>query len=289
MQSRGFKMALVQMKMQREKAKNVLKAHKMISEAAEAGADVIVLPEAFTCNYSKFPILENAEPIDDYETNEEATAARMLSEAAKEHSVYIIGGSIAERRDDGKIYNSSPCFDKEGNLALKYTKCHLFDVEIPEKDIKIKESDFYEFGDNFGIFETEYCKFGIGICYDARFPDFSQVLCREMGAEFLVMPAVFTAPTGEMHWDILRKTRALDNQAFFAFCSAARPIEDPTLHQCYGHSSIVDPWGKVICDSGHEETIVYSDIDMTIVEECRSQIPCYSQRRHDLYKLDKVT
>mmetsp|Transcript_11834 Transcript_11834/g.13454 ORF Transcript_11834/g.13454 Transcript_11834/m.13454 type:complete len:118 (+) Transcript_11834:565-918(+) len=109
-----------------------------------------------------------------------------------------------------------------------------------------------------------------------------------MGADFLIFPAAFTKHTGGLHWDILRKGRALDNQAFFAFCSPARP-DDEKRYQPYGHSSVLDPWGKVIADSEHEETIVYSDIDLNLVSECRSQIPCYSQRRNDLYQLKAVT
>mmetsp|Transcript_10593 Transcript_10593/g.12055 ORF Transcript_10593/g.12055 Transcript_10593/m.12055 type:complete len:94 (-) Transcript_10593:15-296(-) len=91
-----------------------------------------------------------------------------------------------------------------------------------------------------------------------------------------------------MHWDILRKIRALDNQAYFAFASSARPVENLELYQPYGHSSVVDPWGKVIADSEHEETIVYADIDMNEVENCRNQIPCSTQRREDLYSLKNI-
>lgn len=254
------------MKLQLEKVKNIAKAKEMIEQAASEGAQVVVLPEAFVCNFSLFPTHENAEPIDGFEENKEATVANMLSQAAKDNDIYIIGGSIPERREDGNIYNTCPCFNREGELITKYTKCHLFDVDIPGKITK-KESDFFKFGKEFKTFETEYCTFGLGICYDARFPDFAEILCREMGAQFLVYPSVFTIPTGEMHWDILRKTRALDNQAYFAFCSAARPVETPELFQVYGHSSVVDPWGKVIADSEHDECIVYADIDISKVDE----------------------
>ena len=101
-----FKIALIQMKMQLEKAKNVAKAREMIDKAAENGANVIVLPEAFLCNYSRYPTEENAEPIDGFEENKEATAANMLSQAASENDVYIIGGSMPERKEDGKVYNT---------------------------------------------------------------------------------------------------------------------------------------------------------------------------------------
>lgn len=162
MESSTFKIALIQMKMQEEKVDNIQKAKEMLTEAAEAGAQVLVLPEAFTCNYSRFPSGDNAEPIDDFETNDKATAAKMLSQVAADHSVYIIGGSMAERRDDDIIYNTCPCFDKQGKLVAKYTKCHLFDVEIPGK-VSIKESKFYAKGEEFVTFDTEFCKFGIGV------------------------------------------------------------------------------------------------------------------------------
>ena len=159
---------------------------------------------------------------------------------------------------------------------------HLFDVNITGK-IKFQESEVISKGSEFWVFETEYCKFGIGICYDVRFPDYSQLLCREKGVEFLVFPSAFSITTGSLHWDILRKIRPLDNQAFFAFSSPARPVDDEEMYQAYGHSSVVDPWGKVIADSEHDEEIIVSEVDIAKVYECREQIPWYSQRRTDLY------
>lgn len=260
-----------------------MKAEELIEEAVTNGANVIVLPEMFICNYDRQSFEENAEPIVNYTEDENATAARMLSKMAKTHGVCIIGGSIPEKREDGFVYNTTACFNKNGDLATKYSKVHLFDIDIPGR-ATFKESEFLKPGTSFAVFDTEYCKFGIGICYDVRFPDLSQILCREMGAEVLVFPAAFTKPTGEMHWDILRKGRAVDNQCFVTFCSPARP-EDASRYQPYGHSCIVDPWGKVLEECGHEEEIIYSDIDLSVLDEMRSQIPCSTQRRTDLYQL----
>lgn len=198
----------------------------------------------FICNYDRDSFEANCEPIVNFREDESATAAKMLSEAAKEHSIYIIGGSIPEKREDGWVYNTMACFNKNGDLATKYSKMHLFDIDIPGR-ATFKESEFLKPGSSFACFDTEYCKFGLGICYDVRFPDLSQVLCREMGAEFLVFPSAFTKHTGGLHWDILSKGRAVDNQAFFAFCSPARP-DDETRFQPYGHSLILDPWGKTL-------------------------------------------
>lgn len=260
-----------------------MKAQELIEEAASSGAQVVVLPEMFICNYDMKSFEENAEPIVNFKEDDNATAAKMMSKAAKEFNVYIIGGSIPERREDGKIYNTTACFNKNGDLAAKYSKAHLFDIDIPGR-ATFKESDLFTPGTSFALFDTEYCRFGLGICYDLRFPDFSQVLSREMGADFLIFPAAFTKHTGSLHWDILRKGRALDNQIFIGLCSPARP-EDETRYQAYGHSCICDPWGKVLEECEHEEEIIYADIDLSVMDECRSQIPCYAQRRTDLYQL----
>lgn len=266
-----FKIALCQMEVQRNKVMNIMRAQEMIEEAASSGANVVVLPEMFICNYDKDSFKENAEPIVDFRENELATAARMLSKAALDNDVYIIGGSIPEKREDGGVYNTTACFNRSGDLATKYSKVHLFDIDIPGR-ATFKESEFLKPGTSFALFDTEYCKFGLGICYDVRFPDFSNILCREMGADFLIFPAAFTKPTGEMHWDILRKGRALDNQSYFAFCSPARP-EDTTRYQCYGYSSVIDPWGKIVDEGDSEESIIYADIDLNMVDQCRAQIP----------------
>ena len=260
-----------------------MRAQELIEEAATSGAQVIVLPEMFICNYDMKSFEENAEPIVNFKEDEESTAAKMMSKAAKDNNVYIIGGSIPEKREDGRIYNTCACFNKNGDLAAKYSKAHLFDIDIPGRAV-FKESDFFTAGTSFALFDTEYCRFGLGICYDLRFPDFSQVLCREMGAEFLIFPAAFTKHTGGLHWDILRKGRAVDNQIFIGLCSPARP-DDESRYQAYGHSCVLDPWGKVLEECEHEEDVIYADIDLGIIDESRTQIPCYTQRRTDLYQL----
>ena len=153
---------------------------------------------------------ENAE--DPYEENLDSdvlTPGKMLSDTAKELGKYIIGGSFPERYPGG-IYNTCHCFDKEGKLSATHWKVHLFDISI-ENGITFKESDFLIAGDKFTTFDTEFCKFGIGICYDVRFPDYAQILAREFNVDFLVYPSAFNTVTGPLHWDILRKARALDN------------------------------------------------------------------------------
>ena len=136
-----------------------------MQEAAKEGADVIVLPEIWNCSYNKEIILKNLETIDDYKTNEACVTTRILSQLAKETCKYIIGGSIGEKSTSGeKYYNTCVCFDREGEIRAKYSKMHLFDIDIPGK-ITFKESEFMLPGNKYTVFETEYCKVLFGLSY----------------------------------------------------------------------------------------------------------------------------
>lgn len=153
----------------------------------------------------------------------------MLSELAKKNEVYIIGGSIPEEiEDEDRIYNTCLCFNRKGEIAAKHRKLHLFDINIPGKVVS-KESSFVKHGPpQFTIFETEFCKFGIGICYDIRFPEYALLLSK-LGAEVLCYPANFSMKTGELHFDLLRRMRAVDCQTYFVTCGSATNIEEPDM------------------------------------------------------------
>lgn len=205
-----------------------------------------------------------------------------LRDAAKENKVYLVGGSIPEKEGDN-LYNTSLVFSPEGELLTKFRKIHLFDIDVPGK-IYFKESDTLSPGNVLATFDTPFCKIGIIICYDIRFPELSQILALDHGCKMIVVPAAFNMTTGPAHWELLQRSRALDNQIYVSTISPARDTEASYI--AWGHSTIVNPWGEVIAKADEKETIVYSEIDIDFLEEVRDQIPVTKQRRNDVYTLE---
>ena len=160
-----FKIALCQMMGSMDKEESKEKARAMVAEAAEKGAQVAVLPEMWNCPYSNDYFRDYAEP-------EDGPSVNFLSHLAKENDLYLIGGSISEL-DDNKVYNTSFSFDRQGNLIGKHRKVHLFDIDVKD-GIRFMESDTLSPGDQCTVIDTEYCKIGVAICYDVRFPELSR-------------------------------------------------------------------------------------------------------------------
>jgi len=200
--------------------------------------------------------------------------------------IYLVAGSVPEIDENNKMYNTSLVFNKDGELIAKHRKVHLFDINIPGK-ASYKESDTFNAGDSVTVFDTEYCKMGVAICYDIRFPELA-LLMNKKGAKVLFYPANFTTTTGPLHWDLLLKARALDNQTYVVGCSTATYVEDKSIYQSWGHSTVIDPMAKTLASCGQEEAIIYADIDLKYLEEVRQQIPCQIQKRSDLYGVEDV-
>ncbi len=272
-----FKIAICQMEITNEKHINLQKAKTMIINAVEKYApQIVVLPEMFNCPYENkfFPLF--AEPFIGETTN-------FLSNLAKELDIYIIGGSIPEK-EGNQIYNTSFSFNRKGELIGKHRKMHLFDIHV-EGGISFKESDTLGQGNEVTVIETEYCKMGIAICYDMRFPELMRLMTLE-GAEVIVIPAAFNLTTGPTHWHELIKVRALDNQVYFVAASPARNL-DASYH-AYGHSKIVNPWGDVVVEIDEREGIICGEIDLEYLAKIRGQLPLLKHRRIDRYKLSMI-
>ncbi|KAL8566528.1 Carbon-nitrogen hydrolase [Nucella lapillus] len=273
-----FKLALVQLAVGASKSHNIEHAVSMVKQAASAGANLIALPECFNSPYGTSYFPEHAEPIP-------GPSTEALSKAAKDNKVFLIGGSIPEKDGDGKLYNTSTIFSPEGKMIGVHRKIHLFDIDIPGK-ICFKESEVLQPGSQLTCFDTPFCKVGVGICYDMRFAELAQVYAQQ-GCKLLVYPGAFNMTTGPAHWELLQRSRALDNQLFVAAVSPAR--DTTASYIAWGHSLVVSPWGDVIATVEHEEEILYADIDLDRLEEVRTMIPLRNQRRHDLYKVLDLT
>ena len=223
--------------------------------------DFFVLPEIFTCPYDNKFFHEFAE-------SDGGAAYRFLSDLARDRRMYVVGGSVPEL-DDGKLYNTSYVFDRSGALIGKHRKVHLFDIDI-EGGQYYKESDVLSPGEKMTVFDTEFGKMGVCICFDIRFPDLFTSM-RDAGVKMVFVPADFNMTTGPAHWEILFRSRALDQQIFMLGCSPAR--DEYASYVAYGHSILTDPWGRVVKELGAEEGILAAQINLDTVENVRQQIP----------------
>ena len=269
-----IKLALCQMNVVDNKEENIKSAELMINHGVSQNADFIVLPEMFNCPYSNDKFIEYGE---DEKTSRTLNA---ISSLASENNVYILAGSIPEKEND-KLYNTSYLFDRNGNIIAKHRKMHLFDIDVKDR-ITFKESDVLTAGNEFTIAETEFGKVGIGICYDIRFPELARVMV-EKGALILFYPGAFNMTTGPAHWELLFRSRALDNQAF---CVGVAPAlnKDANYHS-YGHSIIANPWGEILAQGDYGEKVIISEIDLSEIKKIREELPLLKNKREDLYEI----
>jgi len=268
-----LKVGLVQMKVIDDKEANLSRAEEMIKKAVGQGAKLIILPEMFNCPYeaAKFPV---------YAEEVGGPTWQKLSIIAREIGVFLIGGSIPEL-DGDRIYNTSYIFDDQGRLIAKHRKMHLFDVDIKGGQT-FKESDTLSAGDKVTVFETPSGKIGVAICYDIRFPELARLMVQK-GTDIIVVPGAFNMTTGPAHWELLFRTRALDNQVFTIGVAPARNPESSYIS--YGNSIVVDPWGRVINRLGGEEGILVEELNLNLIERVRQELPLLKHRRLDLYRV----
>jgi len=261
----------------------------MIIRAAnnEKKPDLIVLPECFNSPYghTHFPIYAeniNFTPGEPYDpANSQSESVKMLSAIARQTKTWLIGGSIPERDvTTNAVYNTCTVYSPEGQMVSLYRKIHLFDIDIPGQ-IKFKESETLTGGKELAIFETEFGRIGLGICYDIRFPELAMIMARK-GCHVLIYPGAFNCTTGPLHWELLQRSRAVDNQVFISMCSPARDLS--AGYQAYGHSMVVDPMGNIQSEAGESEEITYTVIDPQVMSHARAGIPVTVQRRFDVYK-----
>ena len=271
---RSIKAALVQMQVTEEKERNLRAATEAVRRAADAGAQIVCLPEMFVCPYERRAFL----------TAREARGGRIwsaLAQMAAESRVVLIGGSFPETAD-GRLYNTCFVFDAAGREIARHRKVHLFDIDVRGGQ-RFRESETFSPGEDLTVFETPFGRVGVEICFDIRFTELTQLLALQ-GARMVFVPASFNMTTGPRHWQLLFRARALDAQLYLLGCAAARDARQSYVS--YGHSLVTTPWGEVLAELGSASGMLLETIDLAAVDEVRAQIPVMGgARRDDLYEL----
>lgn len=269
-----IKLGICQFKVSQKKEANLVRAEQAISQAVREGAQMVVLPEMFNCPYQQEYFAKFAETAPGGET------IRLMAKLAQANQCYIIGGSIPEQAE-GNLYNTCFVFDRDGKIIARHRKIHLFDIEIPGK-ISFKESAVLSPGNELTCFDTEFGRFGVVICYDLRFPELFRLMV-DAGVQGVIIPAAFNRTTGPAHWEILMRARAIDNQVYIVGVSPASDLN--AQYVAYGHSMVVDPWGKILWEADESETVKVVAVESREVAVVRRNLPLLLHRRTDLYRI----
>ena len=242
----------------------------LANEAVAAGAGFLGTPE-----YSGGLISDGPALVPPHAPEHEHAYLEAISKFASDNKVWFLVGSVAITGPSGRIYNRGFLFDNTGQVRSRYTKIHMFDIQLSDTAV-YRESAMVEPGTEAVLMDTPIGKMAHTICYDLRFPN----LYRELsvaGAEVLAIPAAFTKKTGEVHWHVLNRARAIENGAYvFAPCAVG---DVPGGGAAYGHSLIIDPWGKIIAEGGEAPGILMAEIDLSQVSQARARIPSLSENK----------
>lgn len=251
---------------------NLLKANVLISNAVFQGAQLVVLPENFSLmGLHSDEILQQAESLG------KGYVQTWLANTAKNHNVWIVAGSFPLiSPEKGRVYSSCLVYDSSGYQVAHYNKIHLFDVELTDKQESYCESKAFYPGDAVAVVETPFGIMGLSICYDLRFPELYRQLV-DKGANFIVAPSAFTAITGQAHWQLLCRTRAVENQCYLIASNQGGVHTNG--RRTYGHSMIVDPWGVVLAEAKQGADAVVATMDKSHVEKIRKTFPAIKHRR----------
>lgn len=265
-----FKAAMIQMRSGLKPGTNIDDAVRMIGEAKSAGAEYVLTPEMTNILVAKREQLFAAV------VEEEADASlATLRELARKLGVYIHIGSLAIKISPDRAANRSFLVSPKGDIAARYDKIHMFDVDLADGE-SYRESRNYRPGELAVLADLPWGRLGLTVCYDLRFPALYRALA-EAGATMLAIPSAFTKQTGEAHWHVLIRTRAIENGCFVF--AAAQGGKHENGRETYGHSLIVDPWGRILAEGGIEPGVVMAEIDPAEVANARARIPSLQHGR----------
>jgi|RhiMetdeSRZDD1v2_1073273.scaffolds.fasta_scaffold335852_2 deaminated glutathione amidase len=265
-----FKAAMIQMRSGLKPAANIDDALRLISEAKSAGAEYVLTPEMTNILAAKREQLFGA-----IVAEEADPSLATLRELARRLGIYIHIGSLAVRLSPERAANRSFLLDPKGNIAARYDKIHMFDVDLADGE-SYRESRNYRPGEQAVLADLPWGRLGLTICYDLRFPALYRALA-EAGATMLAIPSAFTKQTGEAHWHTLVRSRAIENGCFVF--AAAQGGKHENGRDTYGHSLIVDPWGRIIAEGGTDPGVVMAEIDPAEIAKARARIPSLQHGR----------
>ena len=268
--SSKFRVGLIQMRSARSPAVNIDDATKLIGEAKTGGADYVLTPEMTNImELSREKLFATIVP----EENDATLAT--FRELARTLGIFVHVGSLAVKVSPDKAANRSFLIDRRGDIAARYDKIHMFDVDLTGGE-SYRESRSYRAGDLAVVTDLPWGRLGLTICYDLRFPALYRALA-EAGAMYLAIPSAFTRQTGEAHWHVLMRARAIENGSFVF--AAAQAGDHENGRATYGHSLVVDPWGRVIAEGGTEPCVVFADIDPAEASVARGRVPSLQHGR----------
>ncbi len=265
-----MKLACIQLNSQEDWQKNIEQAVALTKEAAQNGAKLIALPENVL---AMAPVTDNLFKMPLNEMREQYLQA--LQEIAKKHQSSILAGTLPfpVPEEQQRLFNRAHLITDKG--IVSYDKIHLCDITLPD-GASLKESLRYKSGDKLVVADTAVGKLGLTICYDLRFPHLFRALAKK-GAEIIAVPSAFTKPTGEAHWHALLRARAIENGCYII--APAQVGKHPGNRETFGHSLIIDPWGKVLADGAKEVGIIYGEFDPALLQAVRQKIPSLQHDR----------
>ena len=267
-----MRITAVQLNSTGDKERNVAIAERLVRAAADAGAELVALPEKWNLIGDAETLRAGAEPLG-------GPSLAAASSWARELGIHLLAGSIAERVEgEERAFNTSVLFDADGVEVAAYRKIHMFDVEVG--GVTYRESAHEQPGEEIVVAAVAGLEVGMSVCYDLRFPELYRILAVR-GAELVAVPSAFTTTTGRDHWDVLLRARAIENQVFVV--APNQFGEAPPHYSSYGRSAIIDPWGLVLSRAPDAECFVVADLDLDVQRRVRESLPSLANRRPAAY------
>lgn len=261
-------LAAIQMNSGADPLHNLQRAEQGVQQAAQQGARLVLLPEMFlSLDGQRYPAIA-ADP----------QYVQTVAGWARQYKLWLVAGAVPMTSPDGdpRVRSASLVFNDQGELVARYDKIHLFDADVGDAHNRYRESERFAPGDEVVVVDTPVGKLGLAICYDLRFPGLFQRL-REQGAEIISVPAAFTYTTGEAHWQVLLRARAIETQCYVLAANQCGWHDDQ--RRTWGHSQIIDPWGQVLSELADEPGVVVAELNTEWLAEVRRRMPLEQHKR----------